>query len=284
LVSGKVTTSIQRGPKLVGVRVWIPASSRETKADLENFQIQAPDGHLFPLGRIASVSIESGQPEITREDLARMVAVTGRIVGRDLGSTIADLKHALDAPGLLPPGVTYTLGGLYEQQQIAFRGLTIVLIVAAALVFLLLLYLYESLRVAGAMLVVALLAVAGVYFGLWITGTEFNITSRMGMTMIIGIVTEVSIFYFSEFRALPPSPGRFIEAGLNRLRPIAMTTFAAILALSPLAVGIGHGSAMLQPLAVAIIAGLLFQLPLVLVVLPMLLSLCKVETHTQPIH
>ncbi|MGH8048954.1 MAG: efflux RND transporter permease subunit, partial [Chthoniobacterales bacterium] len=204
LLSGKVTTTIQRGPKLVGVRVWVPARSRETKSDLERFQIQAPDGHLFPLGRIATIAIESGQPEITREDLARMVPVTGRIVGRDLGSTIADLRHALDAPGLLPHGVTYTLGGLYEQQQIAFRGLTVVLIVAAALVFLLLLHLYESLRVAGAMLIVALLAVAGVYFGLWLTGTEFNITSRMGMTMIIGIVTEVSIFYFSEFRTLPP--------------------------------------------------------------------------------
>lgn len=282
LLSGKVTTTIQRGPKLVGVRVWIPSRNRETQADLDHLQIQAPDGHLFPLKRVASLSVESGQPEITREDLARMVAVTGRIVGRDLGSTIGAVRHVLDAPGFLPAGITYRLGGLYEQQQIAFRGLTIVLVVAAALVFLLLLYLYESLRVAGAMLSVALLAVAGVYFGLWITGTEFNITSRMGMTMIIGIVTEVSIFYFSEFRALPPGRGRFIDAGLNRMRPIAMTTFAAIFALAPLAIGIGHGSAMLQPLAIAIIAGLLFQLPLVLIVLPMLLSLCKVETDARP--
>lgn len=279
LLSGKVTTTIQQGPKLVGVRVWVPPSNRETKNDLAHFGIQAPDGHLFPLGRVASLSIESGQPEITREDLARMVSVTGRITGRDLGSTIADLRRKLDAPGLLPRGVTYTLGGLYEQQQIAFHGLTVVLAVAAALVFLLLLYLYESLRVAGAMLVIALLAVAGVYFGLWLTGTESNITSRMGMTMIIGIVTEVSIFYFSEFRALPAGPGRFIQAGLNRMRPIAMTTFAAILALMPLAVGIGSGSAMLQPLAVAIIAGLIFQLPLVLVLLPLLLALVRVENR-----
>jgi CzcA family heavy metal efflux pump len=281
LLSGKVTTTIQHGPKLVGVRVSVPLKSRETKSDLAHFLIQAPDGHLFPLGRIASIAVESGQPEITREDLARMVAVTGRIVGRDLGSTITDLRRALNKPGFLPTGVTYTLGGLYEQQQIAFRGLTVVLIVAAALVFLLLLYLYESLRVASAMLFVALLAVAGVYFGLWITGTEFNITSRMGMTMIIGIVTEVSIFYFSEFRSLPPGPGRFLQAGLNRMRPIAMTTFAAILALAPLAVGIGHGSAMLQPLAIAIIAGLIFQLPLVLVFLPLLLAMTRVETSAR---
>jgi multidrug efflux pump subunit AcrB len=273
LLSGKVTTAIQQGPKMVGVRVWIPTRDRQTAADLERFLLEAPDGHLFPLRRVANLSVASGQPEITREDLKRMVPVTGRIAGRDLGSTVTDVRRVMDAPQFLPPGVTYVLGGLYEQQQIAFHGLTVVLAVAAALVFLLLLYLYESFRVAGAMLSVALLAVAGVYFGLWVTGTEFNITSRMGMTMIVGIVTEVSIFYFSEFRTLPPAPRRFIQAGLNRMRPIAMTTVAAIVALAPLAFGIGEGSAMLQPLAIAIIAGLIFQLPLVLVVLPALLSL-----------
>jgi multidrug efflux pump subunit AcrB len=99
----------------------------------------------------------------------------------------------------------------------------------------------------------------------------------MGMTMIIGIVTEVAIFYYSEYRDLPESADRFLLAGLNRMRPIAMTTFAAILALLPLALGIGQGSAMQQPLAIAIIAGLLFQLPLVLVVLPIILSVFHAE-------
>jgi multidrug efflux pump subunit AcrB len=98
----------------------------------------------------------------------------------------------------------------------------------------------------------------------------------MGMTMIVGIVTEVAIFYYSEFRVLPPTENpheRFITAGINRMRPIAMTTFAAILALLPLALGIGQGSGMQQPLAIAIIAGLVAQLPLVLIVLPVILSL-----------
>ncbi len=116
-------------------------------------------------------------------------------------------------------------------------------------------------------------AVAGVYLGLWITQTEFNITSRMGMTMIVGIVTEIAIFYYSEYRELEASDDRLIVAGINRMRPIAMTTFAAILALMPLALGIGQGSAMQQPLAIAIISGLIFGMPLVLLVLPTLLSL-----------
>jgi len=160
------------------------------------------------------------------------------------------------------------MGGLYEQQQIAFRGLTMVMIAAVALVFLLLLFLYESFRAAGAMMLIALLAVAGVYVGLWVTGTEFNITSRMGMTMIVGIVTEISIFYFSEYQELAGTERRLVTAGLNRMRPIMMTSFAAMLALMPLALGLGNGADMLRPLAIAIISGLVCALPLVLIYCP----------------
>src|SRR5438477_2164424 len=279
-LTGNVTTKIQRGPKLIGVRVWIPRPARETMHNIEGLLLRAPDGHLFPLNRVASLTTVIGQPEITRDDLRRMVAVTARISGRDLGSAAADVKRVLDQPGLLPNEVPYTLGGLYEQQQIAFRGLTIILIAAIVLVFLLLLILYESFRAAIAMMLTTLLAVAGVYLGLWLTRTEFNITSIMAITMSIVIVTEVAFFYYSEYRDLPPSEDRFIVAGINRMRPIAMTTFAAILALSPLALGIGQGSAMQQPLAIAIISGLLFGLPLVLIVLPTLLSLFGARRET----
>ena len=120
--------------------------------DIEGLLLRAPDGHLFPLKRVATLSTLTGQPEITRDDLRRMVAVTARISGRDLGSTAADVKRVLDKPGFLPNDVPYTLGGLYEQQQIAFRGLTIILIAAVVLVFLLLLFLYESFRAAFTMM------------------------------------------------------------------------------------------------------------------------------------
>ena len=276
-LSGTVTTYLQEGPKLVGVRVWLPKDTLMTVDQVGKLLLRAPDGHLFPLNRVAKLTPISGQPEITRDNLKRMVAVTGRISGRDLGSTVQELKSkVLDQKGFLPDSVRYSLGGLYEQQQIAFRGLTIILVAAIILVFALLLFLYESFRVALAMLCIPLLAVAAVYLGLWVTGTEFNITSRMGMTMIIGIVTEVAIFYYSEFNELRETKSvedRFVSAGVNRMRPIAMTTFAAILALLPLAFGVGQGSAMQQPLAIAIIAGLIAQLPLVLIVLPVLLFL-----------
>jgi len=279
-LTGNVTTKIQQGPKLIGVRVWIPRDARETMRNIDNLLLRAPDGHLFPLKRVATLTSLSGQPEIMRDDLKRMVAVTARISGRDLGSTVRDVKKALARSSVIPNNVLYRFGGLYEQQQIAFRGLTLILFAAIVLVFLLLLFLYESFRVAGAMLLIPIFAVAGVYLGLWLTRTEFNITSRMGMTMIVGIVTEIAIFYYSEFRDLPPSDDRFILAGINRMRAIFMTAFAAILALLPLALGIGHGSAMQQPLAIAIIAGLVFALPLVLIALPALLVLFNIDIAT----
>jgi multidrug efflux pump subunit AcrB len=114
------------------------------------------------------------------------------------------------------------------------------------------------------------------------TGTELNISSLMGMVMIVGNVTEVAIFYYSEYADFMQGESRqegLIQAGIHRMRAITMTTVAAILALLPLALGVGHGSEMLQPLAIAIIAGLLVQLPLVLVVLPATLALLGAKSR-----
>ncbi|MGV6818356.1 MAG: efflux RND transporter permease subunit [Thiotrichales bacterium] len=272
--SGLVTTQVQKGIKLVDVRVWVPPSMRDRTSAIEKIWLRAPDGHRFPLKRIARLSTETGQAQITRDNLKRMVAVTARISGRDLGSTIQDVKKILGNPGLLPGNMYYELGGLYQQQQIAFRGLIAVFIAALALVFLLLLYLYEQFSAGIAIMASPLFAMTAVFTGLWLTGIELNITAMMGMTMIVGIVTEVSIFYFSEYHELLRSNSSrmaaLIQAGANRLRPITMTTLTAILALLPLALALGQGSAMQQPLAVAIISGLLVQIPLVLVVMPLL--------------
>jgi CzcA family heavy metal efflux pump len=277
LMDGAVTdTRIESDPKLIGIRAWIPERFRRRTGDLANLRIRAPDGHFFPLRRVATIKPVIGQPQIDRDDLKRTIAVTGRISGRDLGSTIAAVRRALAEPGAVPAGVYYELGGTYAQQRSAFAGLMAVFGAAVALVFLLLIFLYSRFQVAFAMLGTTLLALTGVTIGLWATHTELNISSMMGMTMIVGIATEVAIFYVSELVTVPgdvPFHAALLEAGRNRMRPIAMTTFAAILALLPLALGIGAGSAMQQPLAIAIISGLVLQMPLVLIVLPALLAI-----------
>ncbi|MGH6822946.1 MAG: efflux RND transporter permease subunit, partial [Methylocella sp.] len=253
LLRGQVVTQIPTALKQIGVRVWSQDQFRKTELDIANLPIRAPDGHTFPLQRIASIVAVTGQPQVTRENLQHMIAVTARLEGRDLGSAAADVRRTLNQPNFLPRSVRYELGGLYRQQQIAFHGLVLVFAAAAGAVFVLLLFLYERFSVAIAILIMPLLAACAVFVGLWLTGVELNITAMMGMTMIIGIVTEVAIFFFSEFDDLRsagmPAVEALIGAGRNRMRPIVMTTIAAILTLLPLALAIGQGSAMQQPLA-----------------------------------
>ncbi len=272
-VAGSVAAQLPQGPKMIGVRVWLPPHARAQLEQLQALPIRAADGRVVPLSELATIQAVQGQPQISRVNLKRMVAVTARIVGRDLGSTVADVKQVLAQPGLLPPGMYHELGGLYAQQQIAFHDLSIVMLAAIALVFTLLLFLYESFRVALAIMAAPLLAMAAVFIGLWVTGIELNISAMMGMTMIVGIVTELAIFYFTEAQdavARMPLDEALRYAGHHRMRPILMSTIAAILTLLPLALAIGQGSQMQQPLAVAIIAGMLAAVPLVLLVMPAL--------------
>ena len=279
-LEGAVQAQVQRGPKMIGVRLWTPPELRRKTRDVEAILLRAGDGHLFPLGRVATVTAVTGQPQIMRDNLKRMVAVTGRISGRDMGSAVADVKNVLAQPGLVPKDVYFMLGGLYEQQRIAFAGLMAVFAAAVALLFFLLLFLFERFRPALCVLITALLALNAVFLGLWATGTELNISSMMGMTMVLGIVTEVAVFLVWEFLTAPAeldTRRALTEAGKHRMRAITMSTLAAILALSPLALGLGQGSAMQQPLAIAIISGMAFQLPLVFLVMPVLFAVLRVK-------
>ncbi len=272
MVGGNVASQIQVGEKLVGLRVWVNQDLRDRISALQNLRLRAPDGHYLPLKRIAEISIVEGQAQELRENLKPMVAVTGRIEGRDLGSTMRDVQQVLSSLSL-PNGVYIEYGGLYKEQQQSFRDLTIVFLSAVLLVAALLLYLYEDIAVVLSIVITALLSLSGVFCGLWLTGVELNISSMMGMTMVIGMVTEIAIFYFSELKHRDHSNGDPIAAGKLRMRPILMSSIIAILALMPLALGLGAGSAMQKPLAVAIISGLVVAVPLILLLMPALHAL-----------
>ncbi len=273
---GTVATQLPQPTKAVGVRVRLPDALALRDLDLAALPVRAPDGHVFPLRRVADIRTLSGQPEISRENLQQMVAVTARIEGRGLGAAIGNVTHALEAPGMLAPGVRYELGGLYQQQQIAFAGLARVFVAALLAEFILLLILYERMWLPVIIIATSLLSTTAVFTALWLTGVELNITALMGMTMIIGIGTEMAIFYVSEFAELSQRMeprAALVQASHDRLRPITMTTLAAILTLLPLALAIGQGSGIQQPLAIAIVAGLLLQYPLVLLAMPVLIGL-----------
>jgi multidrug efflux pump subunit AcrB len=274
-LTGVVATQLPQTTKTVGVRVHLPGALQLRQTALADLAIRASDGHVFPLHRVASLVPVTGQPEVSRDNLQPMIAVTGRIEGRGIGAAVGDVQKALAQPALLGGGVRYELGGLYQQQQIAFAGLARVFAAAIVAEFILLLFLYERLWLPVVIIACSLLSTTAVFTALWITGVDLNITALMGMTMIIGIGTEMAIFYVSEYAELAyeMEPRRALrEASRNRLRPITMTTLAAILTLMPLALAIGQGSAIQQPLAISIIAGLLLQFPLVLLVMPVLIG------------
>lgn len=270
-LEGVVATSLPMVTRAVGVRVSMPEARQWRIADLADMPLRAPDGHVFPLRRVATLTPVSGQAQITRENLQTMVPVTARIDQGGMDAAVTKVRAVLAQPGLLPAGTRYELGGLYAQQQVAFAGLRKVFAAAILAEFLLLMLLYRSMWLSGVVIAGSLLSASGVFLALWITGVDLNVTAMMGLTMVVGIGTEMAIFLVSEYvarRSTSTAVAALRRAVRLRVRPISMTTFAAILTLLPLALAIGRGSGIQQPLAIAIVGGLLVQYPLVLLALP----------------
>jgi multidrug efflux pump subunit AcrB len=270
LVGGSLSSNILVGEKLVGIRLQSPGALRDRVEALGDLQLRGPDGHLLALRRVASIRIAAGQAQVVREDLAQMVAVTARLEGRDLGSAMKEVQQAVREMHL-PASIRVEYGGLYREQQASFRGLAVVFVTALLLITALLLYLYEQWAVVLSILATIGASVSAVFLGLWVSGTELDISALMGLTMVVGIVAEVAIFFFAEIPTENAADARqIVEAGSRRLRPILMTSVIAILALLPLALGLGNGASMQTPLAIAIISGLVAAVPLVLLFMPSL--------------
>ena len=274
MMRGSEESKIQKGEKLIGIRVRFPDAYRSDVDVLEKLQFITTNGVFVPLGNIATIQKTSGQAELHRERLRQLVAVTARISQRDLGSTIDDIKKKISREFHLPKGVVMEYGGVYQTQQESFRGLLLVAIAAFMLVFIVLLFEFGEFAVPISIFVVNILSLFGVLGALWITGVTFNISSFVGVIMIIGIVAENAIFVLHQVKLFEGQGMKLddalVRAGSVRTRPILMTTLAAVFALLPLSLGIGAGAQMQQPLAIAVIGGfsvssmfLFFGLPLI---------------------
>jgi multidrug efflux pump subunit AcrB len=275
LVGGSVATSVRFGEQLVGVRVRGGEDLRSRIDQIDGLPLTAPDGHTVRLGSIADVSVNAGQKQLTREDLSPFIAVTARLEGRDLGSAMIDVKARV-ASLHIPQSVRVDYGGLYAEQQKSFSDMAMVFAAALLLSALLLTFLFENMAWTFSASATVMLAAAAVLLGLWVTGTELNVSALMGLTMVIGMVTELVIFYLSEIEGGAGAGVEALrEAGARRLRPILMSALIAILTLSPLALGLSRGAGLQKPLATAIIFGLVAAVPLVLLFLPALLTVLQ---------
>jgi multidrug efflux pump subunit AcrB len=253
------------------LRVRFPSANRASLEAMRDTLLISSSGHTATLGALATVVETPGQTEIRRENLQRQVAVTARLEGTNLGSGMAAVQKTV--AGLhIPSSIRVEYGGTYQEQQRSFHDLVIVLILAILLLFIVLLFEFGTFAAPVAILSSALLSTSGVFIALLITGTTFNISSFMGMIMVIGIVAKNGILLLDadqRLRALGINDeDAILQAGRRRLRPIVMTALATVAGMLPLAFAIGAGSQMLQPLAIAVIGGVLISMVLSLLITP----------------
>ena len=230
----------------------------------------------MPFSDFATTEITDGVAEEQRENLQNMGIVSARLDNRDLGSTMQELQQKIKAQIHLPNGYSIEYGGAYAEQQKSFKELALILGLSSLLVFTTILFLFKDIRVALIILLISVLGIAGSYLLLYLTGTPLNVGSYTGIIMIVGIIGENAIFTYSQFKESLKDMDKehsIIYAISTRLRPKLMTAIGAIIALMPLALGIGTGAQLHQPLAIAVIGGFLAALPLLLIVLPTLLNM-----------
>jgi CzcA family heavy metal efflux pump len=253
------------------IRVRLGAEHRASLDAIENTVFNSATGHTAALSSMAAIQQLPPQNEIRRENLQRMISVTGRLSGTDLGTAMTKVRQTVQTMHL-PSSVRVTYGGQYEEQQKSFRDLLRVLVLALALVFGVLLTEFRNFPAPVSILTSSVLSIAGVILALLITRTTFNVASFMGLIMVIGIVAKNGILLLDadeRFRAEGAKPAdAMIHAAQRRLRPIIMTAIAAVCGMLPLAFALGAGSQMLQPLAIAVIGGLMISMVLSLIVTP----------------
>src|SRR5258706_14388067 len=275
-LEGNVVGNLFEREQYSVIRLVYPNNRQLGTAAINQLRIFLPDGRLKPISELATVSINPGDAEIQRENLQSMGVVTARLQNRDLGSVMKDVQKEISSRLNLPSGYHIEYGGSYAEQQKSFKELLMILIAASLLVFSVILFLFKQIKVALIILLIAVLGISGSYLALYLTGTPLNVGSYTGLIMIVGIIGENSIFTFLQFKESlheKTVDDSIIYAISTRLRPKLMTALGAIIALMPLALGIGTGAQLHQPLAIAVIGGFIIALPLLLIVLPSMLRL-----------
>jgi multidrug efflux pump subunit AcrB len=274
ILDGQVASHIIQGDRLIGLRVRYPKVDRASFSDLEGQLVTSPTGQTVALSTIAHGEMEPEQTEIHRENLRNLDAVTAHLDGRDLGSAMKEIQSRIYKEVTLPPGTELEFGGLYQIQQESFSGLLKVLLASMVLIFIILVFEFRSFSHPIAILIATVLCTSGSLLALFVTHTTLNISSFMGIIMVVGIVHKNGILMLD-------SEGHYTAMGLElrdavyhagkrRLRPIMMTALATICGMLPLAIGVGSGAQLLQPLAIAVIGGVMISMVLSLVITPVL--------------
>jgi CzcA family heavy metal efflux pump len=274
--AGNVVGTIFEKEQTPTIRIIDSGYKNHSIDQLNRLLIFLPSGKLKAISELATIQVNEGDAEIKRENLQAMGEVTARLEKRDLGSTMTEIKQKVAAGISLPQGYHIEYGGVYAEQQQSFKELLLILLASSLLVFAVILFLFKDFRVSLLIILLAVLGISGSYLALYLTDTPLNVGSYTGLIMIVGIIGENAIFTFLQFRDSMKERSvddSVVFAISTRLRPKLMTALGAIIALLPLALGIGNGARMHQPLAIAVIGGFVFALPILLIILPAMLRI-----------
>jgi HAE1 family hydrophobic/amphiphilic exporter-1 len=260
----------------VDVRVAYTSNGHEDMDYLQNMSIMTPRGIAVKLGQVANFEMVQGPIQITRVDQVRKAEINGYLLNRDLKSTMADIQKRV-AQINLPSGYVVEYGGENKEMMDSFASLAIALLLAIILVYAVMAIQYESFFNPFVIMFSIPTALIGVVLGLLLTGRSFSVPAFIGLIMLVGIVVSnaiVLVDYLKQLRERGMERNAaIIEAGRVRLRPILMTAFSTILAMLPLALGIGDGAEYEAPLATVVIGGLLVSTFITLVLVPVIYSL-----------
>ena len=273
-LGGAAAGQIINGNERYDIYVRLAKRFREDRDAIADLRLQAPSGAWVRLGDVADVSIESGPPQVRRDDVQRRVVIQSNVQGRDMGSVVADIQDTIASEVNLPPGYSVDIGGQFENQQRAQKRLTIVVPVSLGLIALLLYFAFSSVGQALLILVNVPLAVIGGVFSLWVSGQYLSVPSSVGFITLFGVAVLNGV-------VMVESINQRIQDGLNvdtavfegavsRLRPVLMTAITSALGLIPMLLSTGVGAEIQKPLASVIVGGLVTATFLTLFVLPVL--------------
>lgn len=279
---------IRLDDRSIAIRVRAPDAVRFSTEGLSAFPVLAPaTGRTAPLGTLADFTTHDVRSEHLRENQQQMIALTAGVEGRALSAVIADIQGVLAAHPA-PEGIRVELGGRYASQQAAFGALLLVLALAAVSVLTVMVLQFRSFTEPFVILVAAPLSFVGALTLLLATGTALNVSSFMGLILLVGLIVKNGIILLDFTQHRMSDAGVDLETGIReaarvRLRPILMTTLCTLFGLLPLALGLGAGSELQKPLALAVIGGLALSTPITLFVVPVLLVAIRGADYRLPV-
>ncbi len=273
-VLGRVATRLRDGGDEFDVRVQLREQDRQRVEQLAKLPVQTPGGGTVPLGSVALIERRAAPASIARVNQERVTSVNGGLGDRPLDAVVADLREALQGIAV-PDGFSVNIGGEFAEQQDTFGGLATGGLLAVFLVFMVMAVQFESLKHPLVVMASVPFAFIGVVISLLVTDTSLNINSFLGVIVLVGIVVNNAIVLVDYVNLLRRERGlrlrdALVEAAQRRLRPIIMTTSTTVLAMIPLAMGVGEGSELQAPLARVVVGGLLSSTLVTLLLVPCL--------------